>query len=559
MDSKPTLQWSTSSIALDPRVPVYLDDFLKFDSESFDVIFMDPEAGPKLLSFGLRGMQDFLLNTFIDSEDAIEDLVDPAFGEQFGELVCMCKNAVKEVMDSIEELRVFEAEELPKRKAAAAHAAKKIMAGANTGDAKKDARRVEVAENWLKGELGRLHKRNADLEQGMHSATRTAAARLNKTMNMLESGEAFAVSFLDRLEVWRQMDASQRTALRVVMDPNLDETQVDLMESSLATSQAHPDENAMLSDTQRTLRLSSKLDDEYMAMGESWEDTLPDADMDTGVASPGQVDMEAATQPSPHDDAGDGPEISTDGDGAKVSTESVPDQKGADHSGERAEVSTESVPDQRLADHSGDGAKVSTESVPDQKAADHNGDGAKVSTESVADQKAADHSGDGAKVSTESVADQKAADHSGDGAKVSTESIPDQKGPDHSGDGAKVFTVPDTVPDQNSGDGPMVPAEFVPDQNCPKKADHSGDGAKVPEPGHSVAQAEISIDGGSNVSATADPCSGLAQHLESLLDPGVENDKDGCVSESDSVIIADDAFLEAELSRMILKAMYMCA
>ena len=63
MDSKPTLQWSTSSIALDPRVPVYLDDFLKFDSESFDVIFMDPEAGPKLLSFGLRGMQDFLLNT----------------------------------------------------------------------------------------------------------------------------------------------------------------------------------------------------------------------------------------------------------------------------------------------------------------------------------------------------------------------------------------------------------------------------------------------------------------------------------------------------------------
>ena len=526
VDSKPTLQWSTSSIALDPRVPVYLDDFLKFDSESFDVIFMDPEAGPKLLSFGLRGMQDFLLNTFIDSEDAIEDLVDPAFGEQFGELVCMCKNAVKEVMDSIEELRVFEAEELPKRKAAAAHAAKKIMAGANTGDAKKDARRVEVAENWLKGELGRLHKRNADLEQGMHSATRTAAARLNKTMNMLESGEAFAVSFLDRLEVWRQMDASQRTALRVVMDPNLDETQVDLMESSLATSQAHPDENAMLSDTQRMLRLSSKLDDDYMAMGESWEDTLPDADMDTGVASPGQVDMEAATQPSPHDDAGDG---------AKVSTESVPDQKGADHSGERAEVSTESVPDQRLADHSGDGAKVSTESVPDQKAADHNGDGAKVSTESVADQKA--------------------ADHSGDGAKVSTESIPDQKGPDHSGDGAKVFTVPDTVPDQNSGDGPMVPAEFVPDQNCPKKADHSGDGAKVPEPGHNVAQAEISIDGGSNVSATADPCSGLAQHLESLLDPGVENDKDGCVSESDSVIIADDAFLEAELSRMILKAM----
>ena len=436
---------------------------------------MDPEAGPKLLSFGLRGMQDFLLNTFIDSEDAIEDLVDPAFGEQFGELVRMCKNAVKEVMDSIEELRVFEAEELPKRKAAAAHAAKKIMAGANTGDAKKDARRVEVAENWLKGELGRLHKRNADLEQGLHSATRTAAARLNKTMNMLESGEAFAVSFLDRLEVWRQMDASQRTALRVVMDPNLDETQVDLMESSLATSQAHPDENAMLSDTQRMLRLSSKLDDEYMAMGESWEDTLPDADMDTGVASPGQVDMEAATQPSPHDDAGDGPEISTDGDGAKVSTESV--------------------------------------------------------------------------------ADQKAADHSGDGAKVSTESIPDQKGPDHSGDGAKVFTVPDTVPDQNSGDGPMVPAEFVPDQNCPKKADHSGDGAKVPEPGHNVAQAEISIDGGSNVSATADPCSGLAQHLESLLDPGVENDKDGCVSESDSVIIADDAFLEAELSRMILKAM----
>ena len=535
MDSKPTLQWSTSSIALDPRVPVYLDDFLKFDSESFDVIFMDPEAGPKLLSFGLRGMQDFLLNTFIDSEDAIEDLVDPAFGEQFGELVCMCKNAVKEVMDSIEELRVFEAEELPKRKAAAAHAAKKIMAGANTGDAKKDARRVEVAENWLKGELGRLHKRNADLEQGVHSATRTAAARLNKTMNMLESGEAFAVSFLDRLEVWRQMDALQRTALRVVMDPNLDETQVDLMESSLATSQAHPDENAMLSDTQRMLRLSSKLDDDYMAMGESWEDTLPDADMDTGVASPGQVDMEAATQPSPHDDAGDGPEISTDGDGAKVSTESVPDQKGADHSGERAEVSTESVPDQRLADHSGDGAKVSTESVPDQKAADHNGDGAKVSTESVADQKA--------------------ADHSGDGAKVSIESIPDQKGPDHSGDGAKVFTVPDTVPDQNSGDGPMVPAEFVPDQNCPKKADHSGDGAKVPEPGHNVAQAEISIDGGSNVSATADPCSGLAQHLESLLDPGVENDKDGCVSESDSVIIADDAFLEAELSRMILKAM----
>ena len=128
VDSKPTLQWSTSSLALDPRVPVYVDEFLSFDVQGWDVIFMDPESGPKLLSFGLRGMQDFLLNNFIDCEDAVEDLVDPAFAEQFGEFVYMCKKAIKDVMDRIEELRKFEGEELPKRKEAAHEAAKKIIA-----------------------------------------------------------------------------------------------------------------------------------------------------------------------------------------------------------------------------------------------------------------------------------------------------------------------------------------------------------------------------------------------------------------------------------------------
>ena len=389
-----------------------------------------------------------------------------------------------------------------------------------SGDDKKDARRKEVAENWLRGELGRLSKKNADLEQSMHKATETAAARLHKAVGLLQSKEAFATSFLEKLEVWRQMDASQRAALRVVAEPGLEETQIDFAEPL-----AVEEEQIMLSDTQRMLRLSSKLGED--GPNEEWNETLVEQD-DMDIQCP-------------------------DGAGPKVSTAAVPDQKTADHSGDGAKVSTEAVPDQKPADHSGDGGMVSAKSVPDQGKADHSGDGAMVSTESVPDQKEADHSGDGAKVNAESVPDQKEADHSGDGAMVSPESVPDQKEADHSGDGAKVNaeSVPDQKKADHSGDGAKDSAES--DQ---KKADHSGDGAKVSD----MAQSAVAA-------APVPSAAGLAEHLESLLDQGEDKDKDGCVSEAESLIVADDDFLEAQLAKLILKAsrgttiyvyMYMC-
>ena len=79
VDSRPTLEWSASQSSNDLRVPVYVDEYLGLDARGYDLLFMDPDAGPKLMSFGLRGLQDFFLNDFVEDLEAVEDLVEGAF------------------------------------------------------------------------------------------------------------------------------------------------------------------------------------------------------------------------------------------------------------------------------------------------------------------------------------------------------------------------------------------------------------------------------------------------------------------------------------------------
>ncbi|OLP96134.1 Halomucin [Symbiodinium microadriaticum] len=455
--------WSYDGMALSKpdqpkhRVPVYVDEYLGLDARGYDLLFMDPDAGPKLMSFGLRGLQDFFLNDFVEDLEAVE-------------VVFMCKQAVRGALDAIDDRRQYE-QELQKRTAAAEDAAAKIKAG-KTGDPVKDARRQLVSQQWLEAELKRLSAKSTELEKDMQCATDRAAARLHKVLNDLRSKNAVATPFLDRLEVWRQMDASQRVALQVMRntpEETLEDTLVDKSpgqsEAPVPGTQPEPSleddgvEAELLSHTQRMLRLSSKFH------GDSADD--PDG-LYGPVSEPNMVDGYA---PEPDQPLGDGPQA---GDGLKVSTTGESDGNKAQR-GDGAKVSTEGESDGNKAQAAGDGLKVSTEGKSDGDKAQA-GDGLKISTEGKSDGDKAH--GDGGKLSTEGTSDGDKA-QAGDGGKISTEGKSD-------GDKAQ------------AGDGLKVSTEGMSDGN---KAQDGGD-----------------------------------------------------ASDTDSLIIADDAFFEAELARMVLKA-----
>ena len=284
----------------------------------------------------------------------------------------MCKQAVRGALDAIDDRRQYE-QELQKRTAAAEDAAAKIKAG-KTGDPVKDARRQLVSQQWLEAELKRLSAKSTELEKDMQCATDRAAARLHKVLNDLRSKNAVATPFLDRLEVWRQMDASQRVALQVMRntpEETLEDTLVDKSpgqsEAPVPGTQPEPSleddgvEAELLSHTQRMLRLSSKFH------GDSADD--PDG-LYGPVSEPNMVDGYA---PEPDQPLGDGPQA---GDGLKVSTTGESDGNKAQR-GDGAKVSTEGESDGNKAQAAGDGLKVSTEGKSDGDKAQA-GDGLKI-------------------------------------------------------------------------------------------------------------------------------------------------------------------------------------
>ncbi|CAE7252570.1 unnamed protein product, partial [Symbiodinium sp. KB8] len=269
VDSRPTLQWSNSSMT-DIRVPLFLDEFLMLGAESYDLVFKDAETGPRLMSYGLRGLQDYLLNDFVESPRVGDDFVAPAYAPKLQDLIVSCKTVVLEALCAIDRQQAYETDELPKRKSAAELAAKKIL------DAKQDENRKQSVEKWVRGELDRLCKKAQEYEANAGQAATTAGSSLHKLMNIMLKEGAFAAEFSDKLEVWRQMDATQKVSLEVLAggkvpaEPSLEtqpdtlqETQPDTLQEAPpdSTEATQRDDNMdidKMTETQRMINQSSK-------------------------------------------------------------------------------------------------------------------------------------------------------------------------------------------------------------------------------------------------------------------------------------------------------------
>ncbi|CAE7897870.1 unnamed protein product [Symbiodinium necroappetens] len=214
VDSRPTLQWSQASIQKDARVPLYMDDFLQLDGQAYDLIFMDAESGPRLMSYGLQAMQDYFLNDFVSSCKPFDDLLAAAEAWKLGETVMSCQDAMLQALDAIEQQASYDENDLPKRKAAAETAAQRILDAKLKGD--NNERKVTV-EKWLQGEMDRLLSKSRELKLKAGKAAEVAGLALNKVMGLAQK-HGFSDVFSQKLELWRQMDAAQKAAYDVLKD-----------------------------------------------------------------------------------------------------------------------------------------------------------------------------------------------------------------------------------------------------------------------------------------------------------------------------------------------------
>ncbi|CAE7190226.1 spp-11 [Symbiodinium microadriaticum] len=272
VDSRPTLQWSSDSIHKDARVPLYMDEFLQLDAQAFDLIFMDAECGPRLMSFGLRGLQDYLLNDFVSSSKPFDDLLAVDEAWKLGELVMSCQETVLQALDAIEKQAAYDDTEFQKRRAAAEAAAEKILQGKPDKPDRKDA-----VEKWLRGEIDRLVSQSRELKEKAGKAAEKAGCALYKVLGLVQK-HGCSDDFSEKLELWRQMDAAQRAAYQVVHaakdgtlqepephhvvdatsapeDTLLDSTQVDVPPMA-----SQPDAALKLPDEAETLLLNAYVD-----------------------------------------------------------------------------------------------------------------------------------------------------------------------------------------------------------------------------------------------------------------------------------------------------------
>ena len=205
------MPWASQSASKDDREPLLLDDFLGMDSQCWDLLFMDADIGPRLMSHGLRGFQDFMLNDFLQEVGPTE-LLDWGRVKHFEEALQSLKGLMSETLQHIDDQRDF-VESLPEREAAARKATGKILQALPTEKPTElDVRKKKIAENWLYKELESLDSRQQDLQQKVDEFTGRAGARLHRLITVLGKKDCFGAQFNERLEVWRQMDSVQQSA-----------------------------------------------------------------------------------------------------------------------------------------------------------------------------------------------------------------------------------------------------------------------------------------------------------------------------------------------------------
>ena len=496
-------------------MPLYLDEFFHLDAASYDLFFMDAEVGPRLMSYGLRAMQDYFLNDFVEGSGAcaIDEIVAPEYAPKMHDIVVSCKEHVLEVLHAIDRQQAYETDELPKRRAAAEVAASKILAH------KQDEARKQSVNKWLNGELDRLSQKAKDLEASAGQAAARAGCSLHKLLNMLKQHDAFAVEFSDKLELWHQMDATQKAAYKVmaggeVPTEPLVETQPDdsnevshddlANDVELATQRDDYIEDVpvdvTMSETQRMISQSSK-NWEYEELQETLrEDPYGDQTM--------AADAEDMQDHSIREQTTEGPAI--------PDSEKAQSGEGGHERATEAEGGQEQlvITDSNKA-QSGEGPSNASNSEKAQ------------SGEGGHDSKKA-QSGEGGHDS------EKAQSGEGPGnASIS------EKAQSQSGEG-----VLDSEKAQ-SGEGPGNDSEKAQSQSG--EGGHDSEKAQSGEGGHDSTSKPVG-------SGTVD-MQGTYDYLHELAMNDTDKNQDDQASDAGSVeILNDDALIEAELARLILKA-----
>ena len=435
-------------------MPLYMDEFLQLDAQAFDLLFMDAESGPRLMSFGLRAFQDYFLSDFVASSKPFDDLVAVDQAWKLGETVLSCQNAMLQALDAIEQQAMYDEVDLPKRQAAADAAAQKIL------EAKAhDENRKEAVGKWLRGEVDRLVSKSRDLRAKAASASEKAGCALYKVLGLLES-HGYSDEFSQKLELWRQLDASQKAAYDVVNAPKDTTTfQETLADQCIGATSVHD-----------TLLESTQVD------GPSTQVDAVEASMqdDADIAMASQPDAELVLPDEAdtllHDPYGDVEE----GDLEKDAEEGGGQDSNKAHTGEGGGQN-----DSHVA-HTGEGGGQNDSHVA------HTGEGGGQNDSHVA------HTGEGGGQDSSKA-------HTGEGGGQDSSKA-------HTGEGGGQNDSTQSVPAGNSGAQVTV------------RKDHAG----------------------------------LYEHLEKLALDDVNADVH---SETGSVeLLNDDAFLEAELARMVLKA-----
>ena len=508
MSHQDTLSWSQGP-GLDSREPLFLNEFLSGDS--WEIVFQDAAYANDQFSDGFRGFQQFVMTDFVTCLDETE-VVEADKLRKLQAPMEVCRTAVLQALTAIDAQHAFE-DSYAGRVDAATTAAKKIIA-AKKDDPEVQARRVQVTETWLSSELAKLRLKKDELQDSVVSATTLGGHQLQRFFQYLEKCQAFSKSFLDKLEVWKEMDATQRGARDVLLERmakrnpgSLEETYKHIEQLDTLVSVEEAEQRGCLEmDLEQCAEDDEKLSgDAYMvATDETEHDKIPDSAKlggDDGLELSG-TEQENSTE---------GHEIlKLPGSEQEKSTEDDKDLDSAKLGGTEQEKSTERDKDLDSAKLGGTEQEKSTEH---DKKPDSAKLGGTVQEKTTEDDKKPDSAKLGGTVQQQSTEDDKEPDSAKLGGTVQQQATEDDKEPDS----AKLGGTED---EKSTAD------------------DKKLDSAKLDE---KSTEDDKKLD------------SAMLGGLDESVHPVAEEDGYECVSDTDSIIAVEDSLLEHSLSKLMLK------
>ena len=211
MSHQSTLTWSQGP-GMDERNPVYLDDFMQ--GNMWHILFKDADH-EHFFSDGLRGFQNFVMTDFICLEHE-EEIIATKYVPKLQAALEVTRASAVNAQSAIDLLHTC-MDSYADQRAAAQTAAQKITT-AKKDDPALMAKRKQIADQWSAAELAKIEVKRRDLEERAVAATDGAGLQLRRFFQHIEKVGAFSAAFLERLEVWRELDAGQKTARAVIQD-----------------------------------------------------------------------------------------------------------------------------------------------------------------------------------------------------------------------------------------------------------------------------------------------------------------------------------------------------